>query len=347
MPAKTPARIPRVSTKLSQLRLKLPRTATKNWLKMLVTFFTAFTITIIALRTWQVIQAQPNDPDSSVATPSNPAAPDDPGEPNYPDPESPAANPDFVDLQPIVDQWLTTTQADVGLMIYDLDHDQVAASHQPDKVFSIASVYKLFFAYSGYRQIDQNPALADQHYVTTSDYRADRYTFGQCLDLIVRESYNGCADRLLTDREQFRQANALRQELGLAHTSITSLTSTADDLTTLMRFYWQHADLSDVSWQKLADSMLNQPTSVVDEGRISNWRAGIPSGFSQAKVYDKVGWQINDDDTSWLIYNDVALLEFTNPARHYSLVVLTSGLESASYLRQLGRQLEAAILADT
>lgn len=346
MPDKLPLKVPQTSTKVSKFWLKLPRTATKNWLKMLVTFFTTFTITVIGLRTWQILQIQAANNDTPPTAPSDPT-PNSPSDPGSPEPEPPTVDPDFIDLQPVVDQWLTTTAADVGLVLYDLDHNQIAANYQPNKIFSIASVYKLFFAYSGYRQIDQNPQLADQYYVTTNDYRADRYTFGQCLDLIVRESYNGCADPLLIDRNQLRQADALRQELSLDHTSIINLTSTANDLTTLMRFFWQHPDLSNTSWQKLADSMLNQPTSVVDEGRIYNWRAGIPSGFNQAKVYDKVGWQINDDDNGWLIYNDVALIEFSNPARHYSLVVLTNGLESTNYLRQLGHQLETAILTKT
>lgn len=322
--------------------LQLPRTATKNWLKMLVTFFTAFTITIISLRTWQVLRAhQPATPDPNPSVIETPA---DPPTPPSSDPDSPSSEASFVSLQPVVDHWLSTTKADVGLVIYDLDHDQVAASHQPDKVFSMASVYKLFFAYSGYRQIDQDATLADQPYVTTSDYRAGRYTFGQCLDLIIRESYNGCADRLLFDQAQFRQANALKQSLNLTHTSLSNLTSTANDLTILMRYYWQHNDLSAASWQKLTDSMLNQPASVVDDDVIAHWRAGLPSGFHQAQVYDKVGWQINPDDNTWLIYNDVAFLEFHHPDRHYSAVILTHNLESANRLSQLGSLLETAIL---
>ena len=59
----------------------------------------------------------------------------------------------FIDLQPIVNSWVATTNRQVGLVIYDLDHDRVAADYQPNLIFDIASVYKLFYVYDGYRQI--------------------------------------------------------------------------------------------------------------------------------------------------------------------------------------------------
>lgn len=315
----------------------LKRTATKNWLKMLLTFFTTFTITIIGMRIWQALRTEipPHSNDTNNNVDNNDAA----STPNT----APQATRDFIDLQPIVDQWLTTTRADVGLVIYDLDYDRVAATHQANKAFDIASIYKLFYAYSGYRQIDQDPQLADQHYVATSDYRADDYTFGQCLDLIIRESYNGCADFMIIDSDQVTQVNQLVQELQLDNTSLAGVTSTANDLTQLLQLYWQHPDLSPTSWQKLADSLLNQPITMIDEDPL-NWRGGLPAGFNHALVYDKVGWLRSPTDEYWITYADAAILDFPTSNRHYSFVVLTQNLEDANRLSQLGSLVENSIL---
>ncbi len=329
------------------MELDLKRTATKNWPKMLLTFFTTFTLTIIGMRTWQTLRAEvsvnPNPSADDISSASDENNTDNTGATSNPMSQATRA---FVDLQPIVDQWLTTTSADVGIVIYDLDYNRIAAAHQADEAFNIASIYKLFYAYSGYRQIDQNPQLADQPYVTTNDYRADNYTFGQCLDLIIRESYNGCADFMIFDTNQVNQANKLTQELELDNTSLAGITSTANDLTKLLRLYWQHPDLSNASWQKLTDSLLNQPIVAIDDERL-DWRGGLPAGFNHALVYDKVGWLRSPTDEYWIAYADAAILDFPTSDRHYTFVVLTQDLEDASRLSQLGSLIEAAILNNT
>lgn len=248
--------------------------------------------------------------------------------------------PEFLDLQPIVDEWLSSTSAEVGLMIYDLDNSRVVASYNAEQIFSVASIYKLFFVYAGYQQIE-NGANADEVYVTTSDYRADNYTLGECLDLMIRESYNGCADPMHDNPLLSQAALALIDELELENTSEFGLYSTAADLTKLLIRYWEHPDLSTESWEKISDSMLNQPATEIESGVIYDWRQGLPSGFNATKVYDKVGWSWNGND--WETYADAAFLD--TGTRHYSVVVLTSGITdpNTTELRKLGEQIENAI----
>lgn len=297
---------------------------------------------------------------------SDPATPDE--IPNSPDDEPSASTPGsnhrgseetppgeegktpaFIDLQPTVNAWLKTTTASVGLMVYDLDNNRVAASYQADRVFNVASIYKLFFVYDGYRQIDTGAIAADAPYVTTSDYRAGTYTYGECLDLMVRESYNGCANKMRSDRQAFARVQTLIDELNLTKTTNGGLSSTAADLTELLKLFYRHSDLSDASWQKLADSMLNQPPTKVDATTTYNWRQGLPSGFSkQVNVYDKVGWAWDEDAKVWQTYADAAIVEFPSLDRHYAVVVLTSNLPGRNpvALASLGTRLEDAILAN-
>lgn len=258
-----------------------------------------------------------------------------------------SGTPNYIDLQPVIDEWidsLDNSQIEVGLVIYDLDNNQIAASHQPDKVFNIASIYKLFYVYSGYRLVDSNFIDGDEYFVTTSDYRAGDYTFSECLDLAIRESYNGCADPMRANTALSQYADALITELELNNTTDLGLYSTASDLTKLLIHVWQHSDLSDQSWQKLADSMLYQPPTTIDPETVYDWRQGLPSGFSnQVTVYDKVGWAW--DGEKWNTYADAAILEFPTKNRHYTAVVLTTGLVDTSALTMLGEKIESAIAA--
>ena len=289
----------------------------------------------IKARVEQNIAGSTNDP------PSAPNA-EDPEQPTLPDVNE-ITEAKFIDLQPTIDKWLTTINREekVGLMIYDLDNNKVAAEYNPDQIFNVASIYKLFFTYVGYQQLELGEIDANEYYLTTSDYRAGNYDFGECLDLMIRESYNGCADHMRDDTNMAQSVKELISELNLENTSELGLYSTAADLTKLLIRYWEHPDLSSQAWEKIADSMLNQPATEIAPRIIYNWRQGLPSGFNATQVYDKVGWEWNG--TAWNTYADAAFLVTAN--RHYSAVVLTSGLTDPETkpLRKLGEQIETAI----
>lgn len=295
------------------------------------------TADITASQTPEIPQNPSNSSQGSNTTSSSQTVP----------PQSSNNPPDFIDLQPTVNAWLKTTSANVGLMIYDLDNNRVAASYQPNRVFNVASIYKLFFVYDGYRQIETGTMTADARYVTTNDYRADTYTYGECLDLMIRESYNGCADKMRSNKQAFARVTSLINELQLKNTTNGGLSSTAADLTELLKLYYEHPDLSDANWQKIADSMLIQPATKIDASTTYDWRQGLPSGFSKhANVYDKVGWAWSETDKVWNTYADAAIIEFPTQSRHYAAAVLTSGLTSrnAAPLSNLGARIEDTVL---
>lgn len=233
-------------------------------------------------------------------------------------------------------------------MVYDLDNNQVAAELNANQVFSTASIYKLFFAYVGYQDIDSGYTNPDQPFAITNDYRAGTYTFSECLDLMIRESYNGCADPIRSNQRLYRRAETLIDDLGLANTANGGLLSTPADLTNFLKFLYRNHDLSAESWNSFQDSLLNQPPTKVSEEDTYDWRQGLPSGFSETvKVYDKVGWSWAED--YWSIYNDAAIVEFPDLNRHYIIVLLTTDLheDPPLSLQKLGAELESAIRASS
>lgn len=252
----------------------------------------------------------------------------------------------FIDLQPTVDSWLTTLNRDakVGLMIYDINNSRIAANYQADQTFNVASLYKLLFAYDGYHQIALGVDDGDELYARTSD-KGD-LTLYQCLDLTIRESYNGCADKLASERLRVSRVNAMLQTLEMTKTSNIGLVSTAADLTKLLRHYWRHTELTTDLWDRLADSMINQPPTQIDQNTIYNWRQGLPAGFSdQVKVYNKVGWEWNG--SSWNIYADAAIVDFSEFQHYYTIVVITQDLDNYTHISQLGQMIEDCVTAES
>lgn len=249
---------------------------------------------------------------------------------------SESQSPGFLNLQPTLNAWLAKSPAQsVGIVIYDLDHDQIAAQHNPEQVFSIASLYKLFYAYDGYSRIDSGNDDGKQTFATTPKGKLTLY---QCLDLAIRESYNPCAEPLRTDVTRTRRVERLVKKLRLKNTSLSDLTSTAADLTTLLRHIYRHCELSDDSWSRLQDSLLNQPATTYD------WRQGLPAGFKKSEVYNKVGWNSLNGKT-WDLYHDAALVDTNN--RHYAIVVLTKNPTSSARLSELGQQIENYVIINS
>ena len=132
--------------------------------------------------------------------------------------------------------------------------------------------------------------------------------------------------------------NTVKNEYGI-DIDVGNLLATPREIMRMMRIYDKHIDITNATLiTKMEDSFLNQPTTEY------NWRQGLPSGFSgEVKVYNKVGWNWDEDTKRWTIYNDAAIVDFTKDDRHFIVVVMTSGLASAQALRKLGSMIEAGV----
>lgn len=282
---------------------------------------------------------------STEEKPSTPDTPviEEPEKPTLPDINE-IAEAKFIDLQPTVDRWITTlnSRAKAGVMIYDLNNSRVAASYHADDVFSVASLYKLLLAYDGYRQIAIGAEQPTDIIVRNTD--KGNLTLSQCLDLIIRESYNGCADPMHQDPIRASRINGLIRNYEMTNTTNLGLQSTAADLTKLLRTYWRHSELPQSLWDQIKDSMLNQPPSASANHPTYDWRQGLPAGFSgNVDVYNKVGWEWNAEREYWNIYTDAAIVDFVDLKHEYTIVVLTSGVDSADKISRLGQIIEETV----
>jgi len=314
----------------------MKRIITKNWLPLMATFLIAFSLTLVGAQVFKTVMRNMQSKDEAEQQQEEQEAKEEDITGNMSDTNEKT----FIDLQPLVDEWAKNTEAGgrnrkIGIMIYDLDNNRVAASYNANEVFTSASIYKLFFVYDGYQQIDQGAKKSNELFINTED--KGRLTYGECLDYMIRESYSPCADAMRNDTEIYDRIEDFIQKLDLKDTSDAGLYSTPRDLIEFLQYIYQHDDLSEESWQKLSDSMLNQPETTYD------WRQGLPAGFNRTLVYDKVGWLWSQGH--WAEYNDAAILEFPSQDRHYAIVVMTEGLPNTTPLIALGNRLEETILS--
>lgn len=297
-----------VSTKVNKrqavARKKARAAALRNPLKIavLLAIFIAGAVSIYFVLSYFLNKNTPSETNTAIVEPES-----------EPEPEPEVVLPDKIDFQPIVDEWAQSVGGNRSVLIYDLDRDEVAGEYNTKEGYGTASLYKLFVVYEGYRRLQSGEWQADEPAGSTG------YTILKCLDLAIRESYSPCAETLWAKIGQSNLDEIIEKDFKITNSTISKLVSNPEDIMKMMKIFYEHLEITDVSLvDVMKDSFLNQPATTY------NWRQGLPSGFSKAKVYNKVGWDFNPNANSWNIYHDAAIVEFPEQNRHFIVVVMTN-----------------------
>ena len=269
-----------------------------------------------------------------------------------------------VAFQPVVDEWVSSAGGNKGVVIYDIDREEVVAEYNSDEEFQLASVYKLFVVYEGYRKVARGEWKLDDK----ADYLGR--TVGECLDAAIRSSDSTCAETLWAMMGVGELVEAVNNDYGIAVGDSIMQATPRQVMQMMLRFY-EHPDFgvaetsssnmdrvvedtrtgdagsgkdANAMISQMWDSFLNQPVTEY------NWRQGLPSGFSEeVRVYNKVGWQWDEDEEtgvgSWFIYNDAAIVEFPEINRRFIVVALTNGVGFRK-IAELGSMIEEKVLAE-
>lgn len=236
--------------------------------------------------------------------------------------------PEKIDFQPIVDEWAQSVGGNRSVLIYDLDRDEIVGEYNTKEDYGTASLYKLFVVYEGYRRLQSGEWQADEPAGSTG------YTTLKCLDLAIRESYSPCAETLWAKIGQSNLDEIIENDFNITNSTISQLVSNPEDIMKMMKIFYDHLEITDANLiATMEDSFLNQPATTYD------WRQGLPSGFSKAKVYNKVGWDYNTNTSSWNVYHDAAIVEFPEQNRHFIIVVMTNQVPYQK-ISQLGHMIE-------
>lgn len=227
-------------------------------------------------------------------------------------PETPKI-PEAIGFQSVVDSWAGSVGGNKSVVVYDLDRDEISAEYNAHEDYNTASLYKLFVVYEGYRRVFNGTWSGEAFAGSTGR------TILECLDLAIRESNSPCAEALWNMIGHTELDNIVRSDFLITDSNISNLISNASDIAKMLKNFYKHKEIADETLvAKMMDSFLNQPITTY------NWRQGFPSGFSRARVYNKVGWDYNPNGGYWNIYHDAAIVEFPEENRHFIVVVMTN-----------------------
>jgi beta-lactamase class A len=224
---------------------------------------------------------------------------------------------DSAELQSIIDNWVVEVGGTSSVVISDIDNN-ILAAHRSDEVYFAASIYKLYVAYAGYQQVDAGLVDPNELYVNGN-------TRAECLDLMIRDSDSPCAEKLWNEIGKIELNNQLKT-YGIINTSMTGITTTAADAAIMLSRIERGEGLSDESRVAYLSSMKDQDAL---------YRRGLPSGFSNAIVYNKVGW---NELKEW---HDTAIVEFPDGQK----LIVSVFTENVGYsnISKLGSTIESAL----
>jgi len=222
----------------------------------------------------------------------------------------------------VLADWGQSVNGAASVVINDAFYGAVIAATEPDESFFAASIYKLYVAYEGYRQIDAGIVDSEEIYL-------NGFTRAECLDKMVRESDSPCAEKLWAELGKEETTLQLRT-YGMGNTSMTALTTTASDAAVMLSRIAQGEGLSEQSQQKFLQSMKDQI-----------FRDTLNKSFApeSAIVYNKIGFNELAE------YHDVAIVEFPGTGRQLIVSIMTKNVGTANIVR-LGDMLRQSILGE-
>lgn len=244
-----------------------------------------------------------------------------------PEPE-PAIEVKRIDFQGLVDNWANSVGGNRSVLVYDLEMNEIVGSFNSTESYNTASLYKLFVVYEGYRRLQSGEWSNDAPAGSTGN------TILECLDLSIRESNSACAETLWSMIGRENLDNIIKNDFKINNSDISHLLSNPEDILKILRLFYKHNGITNEKLiSRMKDSFIVQPKTIY------NWRQGLPSGFSKANVYNKVGWDYNSDGGYWNIYHDAAIIEFPEENRHFIIVVMTNRVPYQK-IRDFGTQFE-------
>ncbi len=190
--------------------------------------------------------------------------------------------------------------ARLALYVLDPISGTIVASINPEEEFVAASTYKLFVAYSMILEVEAGKTDWDKRLL-------GRQTVGDCLEIMITESNNSCAEAWL-NRVNPKVIQGQISELGLANTRIawSNMRTTARDLAVFLDTLLEDGIVRRVHRDLLLGHMREQL-----------FRDGVPKGVGwETPVANKVGFLDG-------YLHDAAIVE--DPENPLVLVVLTSG----------------------
>lgn len=220
-------------------------------------------------------------------------------------------------LSAVMKKYADTHAGTYGVKMVELSGKRRNASYNSTHVFTTASTYKMFVAYSILLRIERGE-------ISWDDASYGGQSVSTCFDRMLQLSNNECAVDLLLS-VGYDGVTADAHKLGATHTNFvlsTGITSTPEDEAYLLSLLYSNQLLSK---QESRDRFI-----ATMKGNV--YVAGIPSGIPNAVIADKVGFMDG-------LLHDAAIVY--SPKGTYVLVIMTDNASWAD-IAALAGEIEAA-----
>lgn len=298
------------------------RIASKNWLSLLLIFLFTFSVSLVGARFVRSIFL------GSTLAETEPAAVEASDQIS-----TPTVLPTSLDFQSTLDTWIANNN-EYGIVIYDLDRNEISAAHRADDVFTTIPAHNLLLAYNGYREIDLGLTAPD--FTLTDPVSGTDIDYDACLAQIMQTPANNCASAIVSNSLLSDSATRLIETFDLINSTELATYSTPTDTTKLLQKVWQHEDLTLESWAKLQDSM-SLPIAPSEDSL-----SGLAYGFSTAHIYDQT--YAVPVETAWQNYAEILFADFVRLNRHFAIVIASDTVSDANVLSRLGTLIEGKVL---
>ena len=226
-------------------------------------------------------------------------------------------SPANAELSAIMKEYAATHRGTYGVKMVELSGERRNASHNSTKVFTTASTYKLFVAYSILLRIERGE-------MQWTDTSYGGLSVSTCFDRMIKLSNNECAVWFLL-KVSYPGVTADAHALGATHTNFnrnSGITSTADDEAHFLSLLYTGQILSQqASRDRLIAAM---------KGNV--YVSGIPAGIPNATIADKVGFLDGLLHDAAIVYSkkgDYVLIILTDNASWANIAELAGEIEAA------------------
>lgn len=225
-------------------------------------------------------------------------------------------SPTDVGISALMQQYAQDHPGIFGVSLIELSGQNRRAAYNDTKVFTTASTYKLFVAYSTLKRVESGAW-------NWTDQITSNKNLSKCFDDMIINSDNACGSTLLVKVGYTNLTNEAHA-IGCNSTSFLGndgIKTTAADLTTLLA-QLQNGQI--LSQQTNRDRLINDMKQNI-------YRQGIPAGVSGSTVADKVGFLDS-------LLHDAAIVY--SPTGTYVLAIMTDGSDWAT-IADLAGKIEA------
>lgn len=174
-------------------------------------------------------------------------------------------------VQETINNFVTNNPGEYSVVITDGATGASLGKYEPDQEYFAASLYKLYVAYLGYLDVQKGKHTLDEEFLGD-------WTRGECLDKMIRESHSPCAETLWIEQGKASSTKRL-SKFDIKHTNMEGLTTTAEDVNTILLRLYSRRDLNDTHTELFLASL-----------RENIYRDVLPSTLPNLTVMNKVGF---------------------------------------------------------